>query len=55
MKYYVIAGEKSGDLHSSNLMKAIVAEDKNATFRFIGGDEMEKVAQRKKNLIYNKL
>lgn len=43
MKYYIIAGEKSGDLHSSNLMKAIKQEDDMAQFRFWGGDEMQKV------------
>ena len=34
MKYYIIAGEASGDLHGSNLMKAIVKEDPKAIFRF---------------------
>ena len=41
MKYYIIAGEASGDLHGSNLMKAIKEEDPNAVFRFWGGDLME--------------
>jgi len=41
MKYYLIAGEASGDLHASNLMKAIQDEDANATFRFFGGDLMK--------------
>ncbi len=40
MKYYLIAGEASGDLHGSNLMKQIAAIDKNANFRFWGGDKM---------------
>ena len=40
MKYYIIAGEASGDLHGSNLMKAIQKEDVNAEFRFWGGDLM---------------
>jgi lipid-A-disaccharide synthase len=40
MKYYIIAGEPSGDLHGSNLMKAIVEQDKNAEFKFWGGDHM---------------
>jgi lipid-A-disaccharide synthase len=40
MKYYLIAGEASGDLHASNLMKALKAEDSNAEFRFFGGDLM---------------
>jgi lipid-A-disaccharide synthase len=41
MKYYIIAGEASGDLHGSNLMKAIFAEDSNAQIRFWGGDLMK--------------
>ncbi|UZX28321.1 lipid-A-disaccharide synthase [Riemerella anatipestifer] len=41
MKYYIIAGEASGDLHGSNLMKALKQKDPNATFRFWGGDLME--------------
>ena len=41
MKYYIIAGEASGDLHGSNLMKALKEADKNAEFRFWGGDLME--------------
>lgn len=40
MRYYIIAGEASGDLHGSNLMKGITAEDPNAEFRFWGGDLM---------------
>lgn len=43
MKYYIIAGEASGDLHASNLMKALLVEDPNATFRFWGGDKMQAV------------
>lgn len=43
MKYYLIAGEASGDLHASNLMKSIKLKDKDATFRFFGGDLMQKV------------
>lgn len=41
MKYYIIAGEASGDLHGSNLMKALYKEDSNATIRFWGGDLMQ--------------
>lgn len=41
MKYYLIAGEASGDLHASNLMKALKREDPDAEFRFFGGDLME--------------
>ncbi len=40
MKYYLIVGEASGDLHASNLMHALKAEDENAEFRFFGGDLM---------------
>ena len=43
MKYYLIAGEASGDLHASNLMKEILAFDKEADFRFYGGDKMKAV------------
>ncbi|SHE56588.1 lipid-A-disaccharide synthase [Chryseobacterium takakiae] len=42
MKYYIIAGEASGDLHGSNLMKALKQKDSNAEFRFWGGDLMAK-------------
>lgn len=40
MKYYLIAGEASGDLHASNLMAALKKEDPQAEFRFFGGDLM---------------
>ena len=43
MKYYIIAGEASGDLHASNLMQAIKEKDENAEFRFFGGDLMQQV------------
>jgi lipid-A-disaccharide synthase len=43
MKYYIIAGEASGDLHGSNLMKALYKEDANAEIRFWGGDLMQNV------------
>ena len=43
MKYYIIAGEASGDLHGSNLMKGRYAEDPEARIRFWGGDEMTSV------------
>ena len=43
MKYYIIAGEASGDLHGSNLMKGIYAEDPQADIRFWGGDLMSAV------------
>lgn len=40
MKYYIVAGEASGDLHGANLMKAIKIKDTEANFRFFGGDKM---------------
>ena len=43
MKYYLIVGEASGDLHASNLMKAIKEADSKAQFRFFGGDLMSAV------------
>lgn len=43
MKYYIIAGEASGDLHASHLMKALSDRDKKADFRFLGGDNMTAV------------
>jgi lipid-A-disaccharide synthase len=44
MKYYIIAGEASGDLHGSNLMKGIYAQDPDADIRFWGGDAMASIA-----------
>ena len=41
MKYYIIAGEASGDLHASNLIKALKEKDTNAVFRCWGGDLMQ--------------
>lgn len=43
MRYYIIAGEASGDLHGSNLMKGIYSEDPHAEIRFWGGDLMNEV------------
>lgn len=40
MRYYLIAGEASGDLHGSNLIKGLAAEDSAACFRFYGGEKM---------------
>ena len=42
MKYYIIAGEASGDLHASNLMRELRNQDPQATFRCWGGDLMQK-------------
>ena len=43
-KFYVIAGEASGDLHAGNLMKAMQQEESQIDFRFWGGDHMKEVA-----------
>lgn len=43
MKYYIIVGEASGDLHASNLMRALKQADPEADFRFFGGDLMSAV------------
>ncbi len=42
MRYYLIAGEASGDIHGANLMRELAAIDSRAEFRFWGGDRMEK-------------
>ena len=44
MRYYIIAGEPSGDLHGSKLLRGIRSEDAEAKFRFTGGDRMAEVA-----------
>ncbi len=41
MKYYIIAGEASGDLHAGNLIRALRTKDSKATFRAWGGERME--------------
>ena len=41
MKYYLIAGEASGDLHASNLMTSLKRRDEDADFRFFGGNLMD--------------
>ncbi|WP_316808218.1 lipid-A-disaccharide synthase [Pedobacter agri] len=41
MKYYLVAGEASGDLHGANLMKALKLEDPDPVFRYFGGDKMQ--------------
>ena len=43
MKYYLIAGEASGDLHASRLMQELKRQDADAEFRFYGGDQMQAV------------
>ncbi len=47
MKYYVIAGEPSGDLHASNMMKELLLLDNSIEFKFWGGDLMAQVAHQK--------
>jgi|SRR5690606_4199976 len=47
MNYYLIAGETSGDLHGANLIRALKKLDTKASFRFVGGDSMEKEADQK--------
>lgn len=44
MRYYIIAGEASGDMHGSNLMKGLLTADPECDFRFWGGDMMAEVA-----------
>lgn len=41
MRYYIIAGERSGDLHGGNLVKALHQQDTNAIFRGFGGEHMQ--------------
>lgn len=41
MRYFIVAGEASGDLHGSNLMAALKEQDKEADFRYFGGDLMQ--------------
>lgn len=41
MRYYIVAGERSGDLHGSNLVKAILKQDPQAIFKGFGGDDMQ--------------
>jgi len=43
MKYFLIAGEASGDLHASHLMEAILQQDPKAEFRYFGGEKMQAV------------
>ncbi len=43
MKYFLIAGEPSGDQHASRLMQALAEKDPKANFRFLGGDRMAEI------------
>ncbi len=45
MKYYLIAGETSGDLHGANLIHALKKLDRQAEFRVVGGDRMERASE----------
>ena len=51
MKYYLIAGEASGDLHASRLITSLIAEDAEAEFRFFGGDNMQAAAAERGALV----
>ena len=55
MKYFIIAGEASGDLHAANLMKAIKEKDSDAEFEFLGGDLMRNVAGFPPLIHYNQM
>ena len=52
MKYMLIAGEASGDLHAARLIRALRARDAAAEFRFLGGDEMARAAGREPEIHY---
>ena len=54
MRYYIISGEPSGDLHGGKLMRGIAKEDCEAQFRFCGGDAMAAVAGRDAMLYHYK-
>lgn len=55
MKYMLIAGEASGDLHAADLISAIAKLDPDADFRFFGGDFMAKAARRRPEIHYDML
>lgn len=55
MKYMLIAGEASGDLHASNLIASLRKLDVNAEFRFFGGDMMAKAARRRPEIHYENM
>ncbi len=55
MKYFIIAGEASGDLHAANLMKAIKQLDNKAEFQYLGGDLMNKVTKRPPMIHYKQM
>lgn len=53
MKYYLIVGEASGDLHASHLMQSLKKQDTEAQFRFFGGDLMTAVGALVLNITRN--
>lgn len=55
MKYFIIAGEASGDLHASQLMKSIIAADAQAEFEFLGGYLMANVANKMPIIHYSSM
>ena len=55
MKYVIIAGEASGDLHASQLIKSLKAEDPEFDVRFFGGDLMSREARRNPELHYDRM
>lgn len=55
MKYMLVAGEASGDLHASNVIESIKKLDTEADFRFIGGDMMAKAARKSPDIHYDSL
>ena len=55
MKYMLVAGEASGDLHASNVIESIKKLDPEAEFRFIGGDLMSHSARKNPDIHYDKL
>jgi len=55
MKYFVIAGEASGDLHASNLIKEIMQKDPDAQFQYLGGDLMRNVIKHSPLIHYQQM
>ncbi|MDE6577719.1 MAG: lipid-A-disaccharide synthase [Muribaculaceae bacterium] len=55
MKYMLVAGEASGDLHASNLITSLRKLDPDAEFRFFGGDLMAKAARRNPEVHYDRM
>lgn len=55
MKYMIVAGEASGDLHASRLIEEIKIRDKEADFRFLGGDLMSRAAGRQPEIHIEKM